>query len=112
MITIEICALMVLLLAVRLLTPKMMESNSAGVRFGIGLGLFAIYTAVCILMFRYLCTFDKKAIAQLSGNEVWTRVICAFLLVNAAAVFAACIFFFTREKRKLSQEEKMKLKDL
>lgn len=38
MTTIEICALLVLLLAVRLLTPKMMESTSNGVRFGIGLG--------------------------------------------------------------------------
>ena len=112
MITIEICALMVLLLAARLMIPKMMDSESAGVRFGIGLGLFGIYNAVCILMFRYFCTFDKKTIAELSGNEVWTRVICAFVLVNFAAVFAAFIFFLTREKRKLSQQEKMKLKDL
>ena len=112
MITIEICALLVLLLAVRLLTPKMMESTSNGVRFGIGLGLFGIYTAVSILMFRYFCTFDGKIISELSGNEVWNRVVCAFLLVNLSSVFAACIFFFTREKRKLSQEEKMKLKDL
>ncbi len=112
MITIEICALLVLLLAVRLLTPKMMESTSAGVRFGIGLGLFCIYTAVCILMFRYFCTFDDNIIAELSGKEVWNRVVCAFLMVNVASAFAACIFFFTREKRKLSQEEKMKLRDM
>lgn len=112
MITIEICVLLVLLLAARLLTPKMMESESAGVRFGIGVGLFGIYSVVCLLMFRYLCTFDGGEIAQMAGSEVWKRVIVAFILVNVAAVFAACIYFFTRERRKLSQEEKMKLKDL
>ena len=112
MITIEICVLLVLLLAARLLTPKMMESESAGVRFGIGVGLFGIYSVVCLLMFRYLCTFDGGEIAQMAGSEVWKRVIVAFILVNVAAVFAACIYFFTRERRTLSQEEKMKLKDL
>lgn len=98
MTTIEICALIVLLLAVRLLTPKMMESTSNGVRFGIGLGLFGIYTAVCILMFRYFCTFDDKIISELSGNEVWNRVVCAFLLVNFSSVFAACIFSLQEKK--------------
>jgi len=112
MITFEICALMVLLLAARLMTPKMMEAESAGVRFGLGMGLFGIYTAVSLLMFRYLCTFDGKGIAQLTGAEVWRRVVCAFVLVNIAVCMTACIFFFAREKRKLSQEEKMKLKDL
>jgi len=34
------------------------------------------------------------------------------LLVNLAALFSACLYFFTREKRKLSEAEKMKLKDL
>lgn len=104
--------MLVLLLAARLLTPKMLESESVGARFGIGIGLFGIYWAVCLLMFRYLCTFDGGEIARLTGGEVWKRVVIAFALVNVAALFAACIYFFTREKRKLSQEEKMKLKDL
>ena len=112
MITIEICTLLVLLLAARLMVPKMLEAESAGVRFGMGLGIFGIYTAVSLLMFRYLCIFDGKPIAQLTGAEVWSRVVCAFLLVNIAVCMTACIFFFAREKRKLSQEEKMKLKDL
>lgn len=112
MITVEILIMLLLLLAARFLTPKMMETESAGVRFGIGLGLLGIYTVVSVLMFRYLCTFDGRAIAQLQATEVWNRVICAFLLVNFAVAFAAGIFFFTREKRKLTQDEKMKLKDM
>lgn len=112
MITLEILIMLPLLLAARFLTPKMMETDSAGVRFGIGLGLFGIYTAVSVLMFRYLCTFDGRAIAQLAATEVWNRVICSFLLVNFAVVLVAVIFFFTREKCRLTQAEKVKLKDL
>ena len=109
---IEIYVFLALLLTARLLIPRMMDSGPAKVRFGLGISLFGIYTAVCLFMFRYLCMFDDKRIAELSGDEVWIRVVCAFLLVNFAAAFTAGIFFFTREKRKLSQKEKMKLKDL
>ena len=112
MITLEICVMLVLLLAVRLLVPKMMDTRSAGVKFSLVLCLFGIYTAVSLLMFRYLCVFDGGTIAALTGKEVWIRVVCAFVLVNLSAAAVACIFFFTREKRRLSQEEKMKLKDL
>lgn len=112
MITIEICVMLVLLLAARILIPRMMESESAGTKFGIGVCLFGIYTAVSLLMFRYLCSFDGKGAGGLTGSEVWTRVTVAFLLVNVSVVIAACLFYFTRNRRTLSQEEKMKLKDL
>lgn len=112
MVTIEILVMLILLLVSRFLIPKMADSESAGVKFGIGVGLFCIYTMVCLLMFRYLCAFDGRQIVQLTGSEVWNRVACAFLLVNFSVVFASCIYYFTRDKRKLSQEEKMKLKDL
>lgn len=112
MITAEIVIMLVLALAARFLTPKMMGAESAGRRFGIGLCLFGIYTVVSVLMFRYLCTFDGRGIAQLQATEVWNRVVCAFLLVNCSVAIAAGIFFFTREKRSMTQEEKMKLKDL
>ena len=67
---------------------------------------------VSFMMFRYMCTFDGSEIAQLAGHEVWFRVLCAFLLVNVAVVFVSGIVYLTRDKRKLSQQEKMKLKDL
>lgn len=112
MITAEILVMMVLLLVGRFLTPKMMYAESAGRKFGIGMCLFGIYTVISLLMFRYLCTFDGRAIGELTGCEVWNRVICAFLLVNFAVGFAACVFYLTRDKRMLSQKEKIQLKDL
>lgn len=112
MVTVELVLMIVLALAARLLVPQMMRCESALVRFGIGVGLFGMYTALVLLMFRYLCTYDGREIAQLTGSEVWERAVCGMLLTNVAVLFAACIFFFTREKRSLSQSEKMKLKDL
>lgn len=100
----------VLIGAVKILVPKMVEAESAGKRFGLGVMLFAIYTAVTLLMFYHFCTFEGNGFG--SGRDVFVRVIAAFLIVNLIALIAACLYFFSREKRRLSQAEKMKLKDL
>ena len=100
----------VLIGAVKILVPKMVEAESAGKRFGLGVMLFAIYTAVTLLMFYHFCTFDGNGFG--SGSEVFTRVVLAFVIMNFITLFSACLYFFTREKRKLTQEEKMRLKDL
>ena len=108
----EIYVVLALLLVSRILIPKLLSAESAGKKYGIGVCLFGIYTMVSLAMFRYVCTFDGSDIAQMAGQEVWTRVRCAFLLVNAIVVFVSGIVYLTRDKRKLSQQEKMKLKDL
>ena len=102
--------LLLLTAAVRCLVPKMMAAESAGTRFGIGVVLFLLYTAVTLLVFYYFCTFEGTGFG--SGEEVFVRTAVAFLIVNLIALFGACLFFFTREKRRLTQAEKMKLKDL
>lgn len=117
MITAEVLLMMVLALTARFMVPKMMYTESAKVRFAVGCALFVMYNVVCLAMCRYLCCYSYMggrgvAISDLSGPEVWNRVVVAFLLTNAAVLFAACIFYFTRDKRTLSQKEKMKLKDL
>lgn len=118
MVTTEILLMMALALIARLLVvPRMMYSESAGVCFGFGCLLFAMYTLVCLAMMRYLCCYTYNggrgvSIADLTGSEVWNRVVIGFLLTNVSALFVACIFFFTRDRRTMSQKEKMKLKDL
>ena len=99
-----------LALAVRILIPKMLDSESRGKRFGIGVVVFLIYTVVTLLMFFYFCTFEGNGFCD--GKEVFVRVSVAFLVVNLMVLFGACLYFFTWEKRKLSQIDKMKLKDL
>lgn len=118
MVTIELLLMMALALIARLLVvPRMMYSKSAGVRFGLGCLLFVMYTLVCLAMMRYLCCYTYNGgrgvvIADLTGPEVWNRVVIGFLLTNVSVLFAACIFFFTRDRRTMSQKEKMKLKDM
>ena len=108
----EIFVVLALLLVSRILIPKLLSAESAGRKYGIGVCLFGIYTMVSVMMFRYMCTFDGSEIAQLAGREVWNRVLCAFLMLNVAVVFVSGIVYLSRDKRKLSQQEKMKLKDL
>ena len=114
MITIELCLMLLLALIARFLIPQMMYAEKTGVRFGIGCALLGMYTVSCVAMFRYVCMQMNNGadISVLTGSQVWAGVICAFLLMNVCVLFTACIFFFTRERRKLSQSEKIKLKDL
>lgn len=102
--------LVALLLAARILIPGMQKSEKPVWKFGLGIILFGIYTAVMLIMFYFFCNFDGQ-IAP-AGKEVFVRIVIAFLIVNFMIVFVACQYYFTREKRKLTQEEKMKLKDM
>ena len=112
MITVEILAIMLMALLARFLIPKMMEAESANLRFGIGMVLMVFYSVAMLLGVRYLCTVDGRTIAQLTGAEVWSRVVCIVLLLHAVVAFTAAVFFFTREKRKMREQDKVKLKDL
>lgn len=100
----------VLLLAVRLLVPKLMATENAGKGFAIGVGLFVIYTVVTVMLFYYFNNFEGKGFG--TGEETFVRCVVAFLIMNIVTIFNACLYFFSREKRKMSQTEKMKLKDL
>jgi len=99
-----------LMLTVRLLVPKLLKTESAGKGFAIGVGLFGIYTVLTVILFYYFCNFDGKGFG--TGEEAFVRCVVVFLIVNLIAFFIACMYFFTRDKRKMNQTEKMKLKDL
>lgn len=90
----------------------MVDAPTANKRFGVGVILFGIYTAVTILVCYYFCTFDAYGSSALTGEDIFVRVVTAILAVNFIAVFTACLYHISREKRKLSQSEKVKLKDL
>ena len=101
-------AAVLLVLAAKIMAGKLLSSDDPRVKFGLGLGLFAIYNCIMLMGVVWLCTFDGGAIP----DELASRALTGWLVVNLAAVFGACLFYFTREKRKLSQTDKMKLKDL
>lgn len=112
MITVEVLAMIVMAGSARFLIPKMMYAEKPGVRFGIGAVLFAMYNAVVILMVNYLCTWNGREFAQMTGTEVWKLALAAFVLVNVAVAFVACAFYFSRDRRTMSEAQQMKLKDL
>lgn len=99
-----------LLLAVRLLVPKLLAVESAGKGFAIGLGLFGIYTVLTVFLFYYFCNFEGNGFG--TGEETLVRCVVAFLVMNLIVLFNACLYFFTRDRRKMNQTEKMKLKDM
>lgn len=101
-----------LLVLVKLLVPKMMDAESANQRFGICVLLFSLYTAITLLVFYHFCTFDAFSGNVLTGKDIFMRIVAAFVAVNLITVFTACLYHFSREKRKLSEEDKMKLKDM
>lgn len=101
---------LILAVLVRILVPKLQAAENVKTGFGIGIVLFGLYTAVALLMFYHFCSFEGNGFV--TGEEVFTRIAVAFLVVNIITVFAACLFFFTQEKRKLTPTEKMKLKDM
>ena len=96
-----------LVLMARVLIPKMQDAESAGMKFGIGVILFLIYNVGCVFMFHYVYTITPG-----DGQQVLTNVLVAFGISNMIVLITACLYFVSREKRKLSQAEKMKLKDL
>ena len=95
-----------LALVIRLAVPRAMKEEKSGFRFALGVVIFAAYTLITMLTIWWV-TFGAA-----SAEECVVRACVAVALVNLMMLFAAAIFFFTREKRTISQEEKMKLKDL
>ena len=95
-----------LALVIRLLVPRTMSEEKPWLRFVFGVVVFVAYTLITLLTIWWV-TFDVPSV-----EECLIRACVSVVLVNVMMLFAAAIFFFTKEKRTLSQEEKMKLKDL
>lgn len=108
MVTIDLLVILLLAFVARFLIPQMMHSEKAGVRFGIGFGLFGMYTVACIAAFRYVCTEMNNGaeIADLSCSTVWGSILCAFLLINVTVLFTACVFFFCKGEKKVKSRRK------
>lgn len=95
-----------LALVIRFTVPRMMKEEKYWLRFALGVVVFFAYTLITLL------TIWWVSFGAASAEECLVRAGVAVVLVNVMMLFAAAIFFFTKEKRTLSQEEKMRLKDL
>lgn len=102
----------ILIIPVKFLVPKMMDTDNANLRFGIGVVLFLIYTALVLLVLSFFNMFRAEGTDAVTDRIYFVKYTIGILLVNLSALFTACLYFFTRVKRKLSEAEKMKLKDM
>lgn len=97
-----------LIIPVKFLVPKMMGSDDARLRFAVGLVLFGIYTAILLLVCAHLNLWIP---VSGEGERFWIYA-AGILLTNLMAVFIALQYFLTRDKRRMTESDKMKLKDL
>lgn len=98
--------MVLLALLIQLLVPRIMKAEKAAEGFWLGIVVFAAYTLILLLMIWFLC-YDASAIA-----DCLVRACVAVMLVNVMMLFAAVLFYVSRDKRSMTQEERMRLKDL
>ena len=97
-----------LVIPVKILVPKMMDSSEAKVCFGIGVILFLIYTVILLMVCSWL-----TGIAPLNGGrDVFVRFATGVIVTNLMVLFTAFQYYMIRDKRKMTESEKMKLRDL
>ena len=102
----KIVALMLLLVCVNFLVPKLMDSDNTKAKFGTGVVLLVIYTLVGVLLLHSFAT-DASSV-----EDCVTRMVFAFVFLNLIVLLTAGLYFISRDKRKMSEMEKLKLKDL
>ena len=98
--------MVLLALLIRLLVPRIMKAEKAAEGFWLGIVVFAAYTLILLLTIWFLC-YDASAIA-----DCLVRACVAVIVVNVMMLFAAVLFYVSRDKRSMTQEERMRLKDL
>lgn len=103
---VAIVALLLLMVCVKFLVPKLMASDNAKVRFGIGTALLVIYTLAGMLLLYFF------AMGASGVEDCIIRVIFAFAVLNFIVLLTAVQYFLSRDKRKITEMDKMKLKDL
>lgn len=96
----------ILALLIRFLLPRAIQAQSAGGRFALGTGVFITYTLMLMFTIWHLC------FRTVSIEDCLIRACVAVALVNLMMLFVATLLFLTREKRPMTPEERMKLKDM
>ena len=97
-----------LIVPVKFLVPQMMDCDDARRKFAIGVFLFVIYTAILVLVCSYMILLAPID----TSRDYFVRCAVGVGLTNIAVLFSAFQYFFTRDKRKMTASEKMKLQDL
>lgn len=98
--------LLLLALVIRFVVPRTLKAEKDWSRFAFGVTAFVAYTLMVLLTIWHI-TFGAVDI-----EDCFIRCCVGVVVVNLMVLFTATIFFFTRDRRPMSQEELMKLKDM
>lgn len=98
--------LAVLALMARWIVPKILKAEKARTRFALGVVLLGIYTIALLVMIWHM-VFGAASI-----EDCMIRSCVAVVMVNLMVLFVASLYFFTRDKRNVTEMDRMKLKDL
>lgn len=101
----------VLVFVARFSVEKMVDTANEVKRFLLILFNMGLYTAF-VGMFIYLTYEGALHNSTIGMEEFYQEILVGILGINFAAIIVAIFYYFMRKKRKISDMDKMKLKDL
>ena len=99
-------AMVIIVFAARFAVDKLIDTTSSKVRFLMTLLLMVIYT---LFMEGFVYLMYEQPIIN---DDFYQSIVVGIALINFAVLLVAICYYFMRRKRKLSDVDKMKLKDL
>ena len=99
-------AMVIIVFAARFALDKLIDTTSSKVRFSMTLILLVLYT---VFVEGFVCLMYEQPIVN---DNFYQSIVVGIALINFAALLVAICYYFMRRKRKLSDVDKMKLKDL
>lgn len=99
-------AMVIIVFAARFALDKLIDTTSSKIRFSMTMILLILYTAF-MEGFVYL-VYEQPIV----NNNFYQSIVVGIALINFAVLLVAVCYYLMRKKRKLSDADKMKLKDL
>ena len=99
-------SMVIIVFAARFALDKLIDTTSSKIRFSMTMILLILYTAF-MEGFVYL-VYEQPIV----NNNFYQSIVVGIALINFAVLLVAVCYYFMRKKRKLSDVDKMKLKDL
>ena len=99
-------SMVIIVFVARFAVDKLIDTTSSKVRFAMTMILIVLYT-LFMEGFTYL-TYEQPMIK----DNFYQSMIVGITLINFVVLLVAIFYYFMRKRRKLSEVDKMKLKDL
>ena len=101
----------ILVFIARFAVDKMVDTTNTKVRFLLILFNMVLYTSF-VGIYIYLTYQTTLHNVNIGMEDFYKEILAGFLTINFALMLVAILYFFMCKKRKISDLDKMKLKDL